>query len=118
MFSNGTSQKYGSQICISGGFNSNGRPARPEATDEEVRTEVWRCMDEYGKYRGYMFFGFRLTKSLDPQVNLAALMPMLQEAESYRKGIKLDGLFLENGQKGRVYFPLQSWKNIVITGTA
>ena len=86
-------QKYGSQICISGGFDSNGRPARPETTDEEVRAEVRRCMDEYGKYRGYMFFGFRLTKSLDPQVNLAALMPMLQEAESYRKGIKLDGLF-------------------------
>lgn len=82
--------KYGNKICICGGYNTNGAPGRTDATEEQIREEVRRCMNEYGKYRGFIFFGFLLANSLDPKDKLNSLLPMIQEAESYRQNNRLD----------------------------
>ena len=51
-------QQYGDKFVIIGGYNSNGAPGLETATEPEVRAEVRRCMESYGKYRkGYIFFG-------------------------------------------------------------
>ena len=70
--------KYGNKICICGGYNTNGAPGRTDATEEQIREEVRRCMNEYGKYRGFIFFGFLLANSLDPKDKLTSLLPMIQ----------------------------------------
>ena len=82
--------KYGNKICICGGYNTNGAPGRTDATEEQIREEVRHCMNEYGKYRGFIFFGFLLANSLDPKEKLTSLLPMIQEAESYRQNNRLD----------------------------
>lgn len=60
--------QYGDRLTFMGGWDSNGPAAMPEATDEEIEKEVHRCFDEYGNRRGFIFFGFRTSNSLDPQV--------------------------------------------------
>lgn len=79
----GMLQKYGDQICLMGGYNSNGSPAREDVTDEEVEIEVKRCMDTYGKYDSYIFFGFRTVNSLDPAVKAAAYGTIIRSAVKY-----------------------------------
>ena len=69
-------------------YNTNGAPGRTDATEEQIREG--RCMNEYGKYRGFIFFGFLLANSLDPKDKLTSLLPMIQEAESYRQNNRLD----------------------------
>ena len=55
-----------------------------DATPEEVRAEVKRCLDTYGKYhKGYCFFGFRYVNSLDPAVLGAAMGAIAQTAVEY-----------------------------------
>ena len=71
-------------------YNTNGAPGRTDATEEQIREEVRRCMNEYGKYRGFIFFGFLLANSLDPKEKLTSFLPMIQEAESYRQNNRLD----------------------------
>ena len=59
-------EKYGDKFVIMGGYNSNGAPGLATATEDEVRTEVRRCMEVYGRYGyGYIFFGMVLTP-MDP----------------------------------------------------
>lgn len=59
-------EKHGDEFVIIGGYNSNAGPGLPTATEAEVRAEVRRCMDTYGKYgKGYIFMGFVLT-AFDP----------------------------------------------------
>ena len=80
----GLIEKYGDRIGFVGGFDSNGPVARPDATPEEVRAEVKRCLDTYGKYhKGYCFFGFRYVNSLDPAVLGAAMGAIAQTAVEY-----------------------------------
>lgn len=52
-------EKYGDQICIAGGYHTNGLPG---TTDDEtvIMTEVQRCFREYGSFPGYIFAGFIL----------------------------------------------------------
>jgi len=81
-------ETYGDRIGFVGGYDTNGLPAREDATDEVVITEVRRCLDTYGKYhRGYCFFGFRYVNSLDPAVLGAAMGVIAKEAVEY--GFKL-----------------------------
>ena len=81
-------ETYGDRIGFVGGYDTNGLPAREDATDEVVITEVRRCLDTYGKYhRGYCFFGFRYVNSLDPAVLGAAIGVIAKEAVEY--GFKL-----------------------------
>lgn len=64
----GLIQKYGDRLGFSGGFDSNGRPSLESATEEEVKAEVLRCYETYGKYhKGYAFFGFKIVNSNDPE---------------------------------------------------
>jgi uroporphyrinogen-III decarboxylase len=49
--------KYGDRFCFEGGFDSNGKPGRPDSTIEEVEAEVGRCFREYGKKKGFIFSG-------------------------------------------------------------
>ncbi|MDR1909298.1 MAG: hypothetical protein LBQ35_05225 [Spirochaetaceae bacterium] len=53
----GLLDKYGSQICLEGCYDSTGKPGRPDATVEEVVGEVERCFREYGKRKGFIFMG-------------------------------------------------------------
>lgn len=59
--------EYGERITFMGGWDSNGPASMPEATDQMIEKEVHRCFDEYGGRKGFVFFGFRTTNSLDPQ---------------------------------------------------
>jgi hypothetical protein len=52
----GILDKYGDRLCIEGGFDTNGKPGRPDATVGEVIVEVERCFLEYGKKKGFVFW--------------------------------------------------------------
>jgi hypothetical protein len=53
--------KYGDRFCLEGGFDSNGKPGRPDATIEDIKAEVERCFREYGSKRGYIFSALLLS---------------------------------------------------------
>lgn len=52
-------EKYGDQICICGGYDTNGQPG---TTDEDavLQKEIERCYETYGACHGYIFAGFIL----------------------------------------------------------
>jgi hypothetical protein len=55
--------KYGSQFVFEGGYDTQGKPGRPDATEEEIEAEVERCFREYGKKKGFVFFGVLVPSS-------------------------------------------------------
>lgn len=73
----GILEKYGDRFCIMGGYDSNGIPGQPDASDEVVDAECRRCCDTYGKYPGYIFFGFRIANSLEPDAKMKVMMPVV-----------------------------------------
>ncbi|MCC8162641.1 MAG: hypothetical protein LIO86_05615 [Lachnospiraceae bacterium] len=77
-------EKYGDRIGFIGGFDSNGRPAQPDATEEEARAEIRRCIDTYGATeRGFCLFAFKVVNSRDPAVIGAAMAPLFEEYFTY-----------------------------------
>jgi len=64
----GIKAKYGNKLCICGGFESNGFCALPETSEEDVRAEVRRVMDELAPGGGYAFRGNILGNPQDPFV--------------------------------------------------
>jgi hypothetical protein len=64
--------KYKGKFCIEGGFNTNGKPGRPEATVEEVVAEVERCFREYGNKKGYILVGSGMVLAAAGDKNIAA----------------------------------------------
>jgi hypothetical protein len=60
--------KYGDRLCLEGGFDSNGKCCRPDATVEDVVAEVERCFREYGDKKGFIFAAFILNSKDDPKV--------------------------------------------------
>lgn len=60
-------EKYGDKITIIGGFNGNGPAAWADASQEVIEEEVRRCFDTYGPGGSYIFLGFRLVNTMDPQ---------------------------------------------------
>ncbi len=56
----GILDKYGRQISVMGGYDSNGKPGSITSTDEEVRVEVYRCLDEYGSKGSFVLSGLRM----------------------------------------------------------
>lgn len=77
-------EKYGDQIGMIGGYDTIGKPARVDVTREEIRTEVRRCLDAYGKAgKGYAFFGFRNVNSLDPMATVEGMVPIAEESIAY-----------------------------------
>lgn len=86
----GLLKKYGRIFCLSGGYNTAGRPGQIDATPEEITGEVCRCVDTYGRLPGFMFFGFKIANSLDSKENQAAIFPLIREAASYRHTIQVE----------------------------
>jgi hypothetical protein len=71
-------KKYGNKIAIIGGFDTNGKPSQSDASDEIIQFETERCIKDYGPYKGYIFFGFRLVNSLDPHAMYNGLKPIIE----------------------------------------
>lgn len=80
----GILEKYGSQIAVVGGYDTNGRPGREDAAEEEIDTEVKRCLQTYGPYGSYVFMGFRLMSGADPNNFMTGLLPLNAAAEKYK----------------------------------
>lgn len=78
----GILQKHGDKISIMGGYNTNGLPGQTRDLSV-IFDEVHRCIDTYGKYNGYIFFGFVLSNSLDPAEMMKILGPLIQESVVY-----------------------------------
>lgn len=77
-------ETYGDRIGLIGGYDSNGKPARADVTQEEVDAEIHRCLDTYGKYgQGYAFFGFRYVNSLDMNLFMKNMAAIIQESMKY-----------------------------------
>lgn len=79
----GILQKYGSRLTVIGGYNTNGAPAQPSATPEDIKAEVHRAIDTYAPYGNYIFFGFKLVDSTDPEEIQRAIAPIFEEGERY-----------------------------------
>lgn len=86
----GILKAYGKHIVISGGYDTTGRPGQADVTPSEVDDEVKRCMETYGSYRGYMFFGFKLVNSIDPKENMASTFQLINAANTHRQGIQVN----------------------------
>jgi uroporphyrinogen-III decarboxylase len=71
-------KKYGDKIALIGGYDSNGKPARSDASAAEMKDEVLRCFREYGPYQGFVFFGFKLTNTADPRESMMGNMPIIE----------------------------------------
>lgn len=77
-------EQYGHQIGFEGGFDSNGAPGCTDASDEVIRAESRRCIDEYGKYGyGYCFFGGQFVNTCDFNELMAANAVMMDEFMRY-----------------------------------
>jgi hypothetical protein len=73
-------EQYGDRLTVIGGYDTQGRPASPDVTDEEIVAEVDRCIDTYGRVgRSYGFFGFFLGSFADPET-MRKYGVMFQEA--------------------------------------
>ncbi|MBC3887366.1 hypothetical protein GH810_03465 [Acetobacterium paludosum] len=81
----GILQKYGRQIAVVGGYDTNGRAGLEAATNEEIEADVKRCMETYGPYGSYVFMGFRLVSGSDMMAFLGALAPINAAVEKYKK---------------------------------
>jgi hypothetical protein len=75
--------KYGDRICLEGGFDSNGKAGRPDATVEDIVAEVERCFREYGGKKGFIFAGFLLSTALDKNLD-AKNAAMIETANRIR----------------------------------
>ena len=78
-------QKYSDRLALVGGFDSIGEAART-ADPDVIRREVRRCYDTYGKYDGFVFWGFLLMD--DPKVVAPRMQAMIQEGIEYPRKIK------------------------------
>ncbi|ACL19170.1 hypothetical protein Dhaf_1110 [Desulfitobacterium hafniense DCB-2] len=67
-------KKYGDKISFIGGFNTNGRAAQVDATDEEIVKEVYRTLDTYGPQGSFIFFAYKLANTLDMNKFMAECM--------------------------------------------
>lgn len=81
-------EKYGDRMAFIGGFNTNGRPGQPNATEEEREAEIHRCLDTYGKYDSFILGAGILVNTNDPKVKMAAAKPMMDEAVRYAQELR------------------------------
>lgn len=85
-------ETYGDRFSFEGGYDSNGAPAREDATNELIDTEIRRCLETYGKYhRGYSFFGFRYINSPDPSATAQAMGYIVQKCMEYSFQLLMSG---------------------------
>ncbi len=79
----GILKKYGNRFSVIGGYNTNGRPGLPDATDEEIEAEVKRCIEAYAPYGSFAIMGFRLVIGSDPASFFTAMAPINRALEKY-----------------------------------
>jgi hypothetical protein len=80
----GLLDKYGDQIVLEGGYNTNGKPGYHTATNEEIEAEVDRCFREYGGKKGFSFAGMIVVPGKDPAVMMGKMEPITNAAMKYR----------------------------------
>jgi len=66
----GLLSKYGDRFTFIGGWDTNGKGAMADATDEEIAAAVCHDLDMFGGRKGFILFAYRLANSLDPMVSL------------------------------------------------
>ena len=85
-------ETYGDRFSFEGGYDSNGAPAREDATNELIDAEIRRCLETYGKYhKAYSFFGFRYINSPDPNATGQAMGYIVQKAMEYSFQLLMSG---------------------------
>lgn len=62
----GIQKQYGDKLVIHGGWDSYGPWNFPDATEEQIRGEVRRCIDAYAPGGSYMLFAIMMGPSDDP----------------------------------------------------
>ena len=78
----GILQKYGDRLTIIGGFDTNGPPARMDATEEMRRAEVRRVLDTYAPYGSFIISNLRVTGST-PEETRRMSAQCMDEALTY-----------------------------------
>lgn len=77
----GILRRYKGRFAVMGGYDSNGLPSRPDATDDDMRAEVRRCLKAYGSEDNYLFMGFKLSASPDMSEFMRALAVIDEECK-------------------------------------
>ena len=77
-------EKYGKEITVIGGYDTNGIPGLPLASEEIIDAEVKRCMETYAPYGSYIFQGFRIVPGTVKDF-IEATRPIRVAAEKYGK---------------------------------
>ncbi|MBQ4040791.1 MAG: hypothetical protein IJC91_06615, partial [Oscillospiraceae bacterium] len=80
----GILQKYGKQITVIGGYNTNGLPGLVDASEEIMDAEVKRCIETYAPYGSYIFHGFRMVSGTVKDF-FEAMVPISKAADKYGK---------------------------------
>ena len=78
----GMLKKYGDKITLIGGFNTQGKCASLDATDEEMISELHRAMDTYGPY-GSFIMGNHVVSGYTPEESLRRRNLLAEEAVAY-----------------------------------
>ncbi|MDK2935000.1 MAG: hypothetical protein PWP62_8 [Eubacteriaceae bacterium] len=81
----GILKKYGTQISVVGGYDTNGRPGLEAAAQEEIDAEVKRCMESYGPLGSFVFMGFRLMTGAGPESMMEGIIPINAAVEKYKQ---------------------------------
>ena len=64
----GIQEKYGDKLCIHGGWDSYGPCSLTTAGEEDIRSEVRRCIDTYGGKGNFMLFPIIVGDPANPAV--------------------------------------------------
>ena len=64
----GIHEKYGDKLCIHGGWDSYGACSLTSAGEEDIRSEVRRCIDIYGGNGNFMLFPIIVGDPSNPMV--------------------------------------------------
>jgi len=62
--------KFKNDLCFHGGWDSIGPATQKDATEADVRGEVRRCIDTYGRNGNYMLFPVLFSDPADPRTAL------------------------------------------------
>ena len=62
--------RYRNELCFHGGWDSIGPATQKDATEADVRGEVHRCIDTYGRDGNYMLFPVLFSDPADPRTEL------------------------------------------------
>jgi uroporphyrinogen-III decarboxylase len=75
--------KYGDKFCFEGGYDTQGKAGRSDATVEEIETEVERCFREYGNKKGFVFMSI-LVPSVENSKYATQQATMIETAKRLR----------------------------------